>query len=78
MKDPNDTRDKSPRPGSPPWIHMTVVVAAGLAVFAWAMTRQSGLGSLTPHAASTAWQALVWYATGHMPQIRAVMSGGSV
>ena len=50
MKDPNDTRDKSPRPGSPPWIHMTVVVAAGLAVFAWAMTRQSGLGSLTPHA----------------------------
>ena len=50
MKDPNDTRDKSPRPGSPPWIYMTVVIVAGLAVFAWAMTRLSGLGGLTPHA----------------------------
>jgi diguanylate cyclase (GGDEF)-like protein len=50
MKDPNDTRDKSPRPGSPPWILMTVVTVAGLAVFAGAMTRLSGLGGLTPHA----------------------------
>jgi diguanylate cyclase (GGDEF)-like protein len=50
MKDPNDTRDIGPRPGSPPWIYMTVVTVAGLAVFAWAMTRLSGLGGLTPHA----------------------------
>jgi len=50
MKDPNDTRDIGPRPGSPPWIHMTVVIVAGLAVFAWAMTRLSGLGGLIPHA----------------------------
>src|SRR5215471_19341487 len=50
MKDPNGTRDNSPRPGSPPWIYMTVLIVAGLAIFAWAMTRLSGLGSLTPHA----------------------------
>ena len=50
MKDPNDTRDKSPRPGSPPWINMTVVIVAGLGVFAWAMTRLPDLGNLTPHA----------------------------
>ncbi len=33
---------------------------------------------MTPHNASMALQALIWYATGQMPQIRAVMSGGSV
>ena len=49
MKDPNDTRDKSPRPGSPPWIHMTLVTVAGLAVFTWAMTHVSGLGGLVRH-----------------------------
>jgi diguanylate cyclase (GGDEF)-like protein len=32
MKDPNDTRDVTPRVGSPLWIHLTVVSAAGLAV----------------------------------------------
>ena len=37
-----------------------------------------GCGISTPQAASSAWQALIWYATGQMPQIRAVMSGGSV
>ena len=35
-------------------------------------------GSVAPHADSIAWQALVWYATGQIPQIRAVMRGGSV
>jgi diguanylate cyclase (GGDEF)-like protein len=49
MKDPNDSRDKSPRPGSPPWILMTVVIVVGLAVFAWAMTRLSGLDGLVRH-----------------------------
>jgi diguanylate cyclase (GGDEF)-like protein len=46
MKDPNDTRDIGPRIGSPLWIHMTSVTVAGFAVFAWAMTRLSGLGHL--------------------------------
>jgi hypothetical protein len=32
----------------------------------------------TWHAASIAWEDVVWYATGQMPQIRDVMSGGSV
>ena len=49
MKDPNDTRDTGPRAGSPLWIHMTVVVVAGAAVFAWAMTRLSGLEDLLRH-----------------------------
>ncbi len=49
MKDPNDTRDIGPRVGSPLWIHMTSVTVAGLAVFAWAMTRLSGLPDLVNH-----------------------------
>src|SRR5215471_5593614 len=49
MKDPNDTRDIGPRVGSPLWIHMTTVTLAGLAVFAWAMTRLSGLPNLVHH-----------------------------
>lgn len=49
MKDPNDTRDIGPRVGSPLWIHMTTVTAAGLAVFAWAITRLSGLQTLVHH-----------------------------
>jgi diguanylate cyclase (GGDEF)-like protein len=32
MKDPNDTRDVTPRAGSPLWIHLTVVSVAGFAV----------------------------------------------
>ena len=32
----------------------------------------------TPSASSIAWHALIWYATGQMPQMRAVMSGASV
>jgi diguanylate cyclase (GGDEF)-like protein len=49
MKDPNDTRDISPRVGSPLWIHMTSVIVAGVAIFAWAMTRLSGLQGLVRH-----------------------------
>jgi diguanylate cyclase (GGDEF)-like protein len=49
MKDPNDTRDISPRVGSPLWIHMTTVIVAGAAIFAWAMTRLSGLTGLVRH-----------------------------
>jgi diguanylate cyclase (GGDEF)-like protein len=49
MKDPNDTRDIGPRVGSPLWIHMTTVTTAGLAVFAWAMTRLAGLQILVHH-----------------------------
>jgi diguanylate cyclase (GGDEF)-like protein len=33
MKDPNDTRDIGPRPGSPLWIHITVSTLAGAAAF---------------------------------------------
>ncbi|HEY2443621.1 MAG TPA: EAL domain-containing protein [Streptosporangiaceae bacterium] len=32
MKDPNDTRDITPRAGSPLWVHLTVVSVAGFAV----------------------------------------------
>lgn len=39
MKDPNDTRDVGPRVGSPLWIHMTAVSAAGTVVLAWALTQ---------------------------------------
>jgi diguanylate cyclase (GGDEF)-like protein len=49
MKDPNDTRDIGPRVGSPLWIYMTSVTVAGLAVFALAMTRLSGLHDLVRH-----------------------------
>jgi hypothetical protein len=34
--------------------------------------------TVTPQASSMAAHALIWYATGQIPQIRAVMSGGSV
>jgi diguanylate cyclase (GGDEF)-like protein len=33
MKDPNDTRDIGPRPGSPLWIHITLSTLAGAAAF---------------------------------------------
>jgi diguanylate cyclase (GGDEF)-like protein len=46
MRDPNDTRDIGPRVGSPLWIHMTAVTVLGVAVFAWAMTRLSGVSGL--------------------------------
>jgi len=49
MRDPNDTRDTGPRAGSPLWIHMTAVIVVGAAVFAWSMTRLSGLDSLVRH-----------------------------
>ena len=49
MRDPNDTRDIGPRVGSPLWIHMTSVTVAGFLVFAWAMTRLSGLPQLVRH-----------------------------
>ncbi len=39
---------------------------------------RSGPSTSTPTADSIASQALIWYATGQMPQMRAVMSGGSV
>jgi len=37
MKDPNDTRDIGPRVGSPLWIYLAVVTAAGVVVLAWAL-----------------------------------------
>ncbi len=43
MRDPNDTREIGPRAGSPLWIHLTTVTAAGAGVFAWAMTRLAGV-----------------------------------
>ncbi len=46
MKDPTDTRDIGPRVGSPLWIHLTAVVAAGAAVFGIALWRLSGIGAL--------------------------------
>jgi diguanylate cyclase (GGDEF)-like protein len=43
MKDPNDTRDIGPRVGSPLWIHLTTVTAAGAVAFAAAMFHLHGL-----------------------------------
>jgi len=39
MKDPNDTRDIGPRPGSPLWIHMIGVTGAGIVVLAVATSQ---------------------------------------
>ena len=41
MKDPNDTRDITPRAGSPLWIHLTIVSAAGLAALLAALASLS-------------------------------------
>ena len=44
------------------------------------MSRRSAriaAGTSTPHASSIAAQALIWYAIGQIPQMRAVMSTGS-
>ena len=46
MKDPNDTRDISPRVGSPLWIHITVVSVVGAAVFGLALSRLMDLSTL--------------------------------
>jgi diguanylate cyclase (GGDEF)-like protein len=43
MKDPNDTRDIGPRVGSPLWIHLTTVTAAGTVAFGLAMWHLHGL-----------------------------------
>jgi diguanylate cyclase (GGDEF)-like protein len=43
MKDPNDTRDIGPRVGSPLWIHLVTVTAAGAVAFAAAMFHLHGL-----------------------------------
>ena len=41
MRDPSDTRDITPRAGSPLWIHLTVVSVAGLAVLCAGLTTLS-------------------------------------
>jgi diguanylate cyclase (GGDEF)-like protein len=46
MKDPSDTRDITPRAGSPLWAHLTVVSAAGLAVLFASLTT---LGAASIH-----------------------------
>jgi diguanylate cyclase (GGDEF)-like protein len=48
MKDPNDTRDIGPRVGSPLWIHLVTVTAAGAVALVLAML---GLRGLVGHAA---------------------------
>ncbi len=44
MRDPNDPRDNGPRIGSPLWIYLTVVTAAGAALLAVAMAGLRGPG----------------------------------
>ena len=48
MKDPNDTRDIGPRVGSPLWIHLVTVTAAGAVALALALL---GLHGLAGHSA---------------------------
>jgi hypothetical protein len=63
MKDPTDTRDIGPRVGSPLWIHITIVIALGTAVFAYMISylRDSGLTRLTGH-------PLFWILADHDPR----------
>ncbi len=49
MKDPNDTRNIGPRIGSPLWIYLTVVTAAGLLVLAAGLLHLNGLAGLARH-----------------------------
>ena len=49
MKDPTDTRDIGPRPGSPLWLHLAAVTIVGAAVFCFALTRLAGLSLLIVH-----------------------------
>ncbi|MGD0374337.1 MAG: EAL domain-containing protein [Streptosporangiaceae bacterium] len=49
MKDPNDTRNIGPRIGSPLWIYLTVVTAAGLLVIAAGFRHLNGLPELARH-----------------------------
>jgi diguanylate cyclase (GGDEF)-like protein len=49
MKDPNDTRNIGPRTGSPLWIYMSAVTAAGLAFLAVGLAHLDGLRGLASH-----------------------------
>jgi diguanylate cyclase (GGDEF)-like protein len=49
MKDPNDTRNIGPRIGSPLWIYLTGVTAAGLLVLAAGLLHLNGLVGLARH-----------------------------
>ena len=61
MKDPNDTRDTDPRVGSPLWIHMTTVTAAGAVAFGIAMWHLHGLLGSSLVAGQAVHQGLVWH-----------------
>ncbi len=49
MKDPTDTRDIGPRVGSPLWIHMTLVIVVGAAVFVLSVAAMLHLSTLIGH-----------------------------
>jgi diguanylate cyclase (GGDEF)-like protein len=49
MKDPTDTRDIGPRFGSPLWIHMTLVIVVGAAVFVLSVAAMLHLSKLVGH-----------------------------
>jgi diguanylate cyclase (GGDEF)-like protein len=57
MKDPNDTRDMGPRVGSPLWIHLMTVTAAGAVAFLLAMLHLHGL---VPRPGGLVWHPLFW------------------
>jgi diguanylate cyclase (GGDEF)-like protein len=62
MKDPNDTRDTDPRVGSPLWIHLMTVTAAGAVAFSLAMLNLHGLLG-RPHGhdpGGLVWHPLFW------------------
>ena len=61
MKDPNDTRDTDPRVGSPLWIHMTTVTAAGAVAFGVAMWHLHGLLGAPPAAGHMGHSGLIWH-----------------
>jgi diguanylate cyclase (GGDEF)-like protein len=57
MKDPNDTRDMGPRAGSPLWIHLMTVTAAGGVAFILAMLNLHGLVARPD---GLVWHPLFW------------------
>ena len=73
MRDPNDTRDISPRVGSPLWIYLTVVTAAGLAVLTAGLARLALTG-----ATELTRQPLFWVIAGLalIGELRPIVTSG--
>ena len=74
MRDPSDTRDISPRAGSPLWIYLTIVTAAALAVLAAGLVRLAFAG-----ATELTRQPLFWVIAGLalIGELRPIVTSGN-